>query len=86
MPNFDQDLGWIKGMLNEHLLRMDRFEAKQTHIEEKLVELLGAMSNATSRDALVAGLIGACAGAITGAMVSAALVTYLVPIIVGVMK
>lgn len=77
----EEDLGWIKGAMSEHLLRMDRFGVRQEKIEAKLIEVLSTMHSITSRDALLSALIGACAGAITGTMASMVLCAYLVPVL-----
>ncbi|MBI2798982.1 MAG: hypothetical protein HYX63_01645 [Gammaproteobacteria bacterium] len=79
--NQDQQLGQLQGMLHETQLRVDSLHIGVSENNRMIMELLAKTSSATSRDALMSGLIGACCGAITGAMVAAGMVGYLIPIL-----
>lgn len=81
-PNINQQqFGRLEGMLTETVLRLDRFELRETQIEQHLVDLIQEIRAKSAGAALIGALCGAFAGAVSGAITAVFVVNWLSTVI-----
>lgn len=84
--NLDERIGQLTGMLHETILRMDRFEMRQTQIEQHLVDLISEIRSSSSGAVLLGAMCGAFAGAIAGGIAAVIAVNWMIDLLAPVLR
>lgn len=79
--NLDERIGQLTGMLHETILRMDRFEMRQTQTEQHLIDLISEIRSSASGAAMMGALCGAFAGAIAGGIAAVVAVNWMIDLL-----